>query len=218
MNTAAIAMSMAVFATSAVSGEVSPISINQTSQHSRLTEQWWQWAMAVPRQQSPVSDPSGARCGDGQTGSTWFLAGGFGSSKIRRKCTVPAGRSLFFPLINTVYYAARDAETFTCERAKSLAKLTNDTAIDLFAEVDGTPIGNLKAYRFASDRCFNIFSRVPRTQSAYNAYPSATDGYWLLLKPLSPGRHTLKFGGKYNHSSVDFGRMVQDIEYELLVE
>jgi hypothetical protein len=38
------------------------------------------------------------------------------------------------------------------------------------------------------------------------------------LKPLSAGRHTLKFGGKYNRQSADYGHMVQDIEYVLLVQ
>ena len=184
-----------------------------------LANQWWQWAMASPRPSSPVSDRTGERCANGQQGDVWFLAGGYGSSKIRRKCTVPAGKTLFFPLINMVYWPTPDGvETFTCDRAKKLAALNNDTAIDLFAEIDGQAVEHLKQYRLASQQCFDVFSRVPAAQKTYKAYPSSTDGYWLQIKPLSPGRHTLKFGGRYNRNSADYGRMVQDIEYELVVE
>lgn len=175
--------------------------------------------MASPRDSSPVSDLTGERCGDGQMGNVWFLAGGYGSSKVKRKCTVPAGRTLFFPLINMVYWPTPEGVgKFTCSQAMELAALNNDTAIDLFAEIDGKAMEGLKKYRVASRKCFDTFSRVPTSQKAYTAYPSATDGYWLQLKPLAPGRHTLKFGGRYNRSSADYGRMVQDIEYELVVE
>lgn len=203
---------------SAMSSEVGASSAVVQRGNAQLTEQWWQWAMASPRPSSPVSDQTGDHCAVGQGGDTWFLAGGFGSSRIHRKCVVPAGRSIFFPLINMVYWPTRDSVGFSCEQAKKLAALNNETAIDLFAEIDGKSIEGLNDYRIASDRCFNVFSRVPPTQDSYNAYPSATDGYWLLLPPLAPGPHTIKFGGRYNRKSVYFGRMVQDIEYELLVE
>lgn len=184
-----------------------------------LAEQWWQWAMSSPRQSSPVSDATGESCTTGQSGEVWFLAGGFGSSKIKRKCTIPAGRSLFFPLINMVYWPTPErVGVFTCERAKELSALNNDTAIDLFAEIDGKALDGLKQFRVASQSCFDVFSRVPSAQKPYKAYPSATDGYWLLVRPLPPGRHSIKFGGRYNRTSADYGRMVQDIEYELLVE
>jgi hypothetical protein len=206
-----------VLGNSATAQEATKLSIQKAS--PELANQWWQWAMASPRQSSPVSDRTGERCTNGQQGDIWFLAGGYGSSKIRRKCTVPTGKSIFFPLINMVYWPTPDGvEIFTCGRAKELAALNNDTAIDLFAEIDGQFVEDLKQYRLASQQCFDVFSRVPAAQKAYKAYPSATDGYWLQLKPLAPGRHTLKFGGRYNRNSADYGRMVQDIEYELVVE
>lgn len=59
---------------------------------------------------------------------------------------------------------------------------------------------------------------VPFLQARPCSFLLSTDGFWLLLKPLSAGRHTLKFGGKYNRQSADYGHMVQDIEYVLLVQ
>lgn len=212
-----VGIALLALSQSATAGDVSTNYVQVAN--PELANQWWEWAMASPKQNSPVSDRTGERCADGQQGDVWFLAGGYGSSKVRRKCTVPAGKTLFFPLINMVYWPTPDGiGTFTCDRAKELAALNNDTVTDLFAEIDGQALENLKQYRLASQQCFDVFSRTPATQNAYKAFPSATDGYWLQLKPLAPGRHILKFGGRYNHSSADYGRMVQDIEYELIIE
>lgn len=185
---------------------------------SQLSAEWWQWAMSIPDETSPVRDLDGANCGVGQQGSVWLLAGGFGSSKIRRVCTIPEGKTLFFPLINMVYWPRRDDKSFTCEQAKASAALNNETALDLFAEIDGAAVAELKQYRVSTSQCFDVFGRVPSNQRRHNAYPSASDGYWLAVKPLPKGHHTLKFGGKYNRNSPAFGRMVQDIEYELVVQ
>jgi hypothetical protein len=217
LSCAMVALALSANAFS-VEPPISPGSRSIRAGSPELAEQWWQWAMSASEANSPVADRTGANCAVGQGGDTWFLAGGYGSSTIRRSCTVPKGKLLFFPLVNMVYWQSRRATTFTCERAKVLAALNNETALDLFAEIDGTALDNLSRYRVTSKACFDVFARASSSQGAYNAYPSATDGYWLLMEPLSPGRHVLKFGGRYNRNSVDYGRMVQDIEYILLVE
>lgn len=205
----AMTFSPLCFAGAPVTGRATP----------KLAAEWWQWAMSTAQEESPVADLTGANCSTNQRGATWFLAGGFGSSKIRRTCTVPAGKSLFFPLINMVYMPPRGVQSITCAYTKAAAALNNDTALDLFAELDGIPVSDdLKQYRVASKKCFDAYARQPASLQPYKAFPSATDGFWLKLAPLSAGRHTLKFGGKYKRDSADYGRMVQDIEYELLVQ
>jgi hypothetical protein len=181
-----------------------------------LAADWWQWALSAPEATHPIRDTNGVHCGVGQGGNVWFLAGGFGSSKVRRVCTVPAGKTLFFPLVNMVYWP-RNLPNYTCDRAKASAALNNDTAMDLFAEIDGQAVPALKSHRVTTDKCFNAFGRIPADQRPYDAYPAASDGYWLMVKPLPPGVHRLKFGGRYNRNSPEYGRMVQDIEYELVV-
>lgn len=193
-----------------------------TSIHGRtaaqLTSEWWQWAESIPDEGNPVRDRVGTNCGIGQSGPVWFLAGGFGSSRIHRVCTIPYGKTIFFPVINMVYWPKSGNTFFTCEQAKAAAALNNDTALDLYADLDGITVQNVKKYRVSSMQCFELFERIPLTQRPYNAYPSASDGYWLLLKPLERGHHVLKFGGRYNRNSQYYGRMVQDIEYELIVQ
>lgn len=179
---------------------------------------WWQWAVSSPDNINPVRDSVGTHCGVGQQGKVWFLAGGYGSSKIRRTCAVPAGKYLFFPVINNAFWPDEEDNGYTCEQAKESAAVNNDTALDLYVELNGTKIKDVKKYRVRTEKCFDIFARVPKEVEAYRAYPAASDGYWLLLEPLPKGKHTLKFGGRYNNAEGAGGGMVQDIEYQITVQ
>jgi hypothetical protein len=106
----------------------------------------------------------------------------------------------------------------SCEHAKEYAALNNDTLISIDVELDSKKASNPAHTRFSSEDCFNIFSRATNKAATYNAYPSATDGFWVMLKPLKKGVHTLKFQAKYNRENEAFGKMAQDIEYELIVK
>jgi hypothetical protein len=185
---------------------------------SAMSSEWWKWSMASPDQNNPVKDVTGAHCAVGQSGNVWFLAGGFGSSKIKRSCAIPAGKYIFFPVVNMSYWPAKDYPCCTCKEAIGKAGLNNETALDLYVELDGVAVDDVKRYRATTKKCFNIYERVPKEFQPYNAFPSASDGFWILLKPLSAGAHTIKFGGRYNRAPGDYGRMVQDIEYQITVE
>jgi len=185
---------------------------------AQLSAEWWQWALSAEREFNPVSDLTGTHCAVGQSGAVWFLAGGFGPSKIRRTCAVPSGKSLFFPVINMIYMPARGYAPMSCDERKAAAAVNNENAIDLFAEIDGVPVPDVQRYRVTTPSCFDVYARIPEAQRRVNGFPSASDGYWLLLRPLDKGTHVIKFGGKYNRNSDAYGRMIQDIEYELLVE
>jgi hypothetical protein len=45
----------------------------------------------------------------------------------------------------------------------------------------------------------------------YRVFPSAANGYYVILQPLSPGRHVLNFGGR-------LPEMSQAVTYTLIVE
>jgi len=51
---------------------------------------------------NPLLDQTGANAAIGQSGPVWFLAGTTGGT-AERAITVPAGKSLFFPLVNNVW-------------------------------------------------------------------------------------------------------------------
>ena len=71
---------------------------------SELTGQWWQWALAPPVPSNPIADTLGTNCMVGQRGTVWFLGGTTTGGVIRRRCSVPQGVTLFFPVINSIYF------------------------------------------------------------------------------------------------------------------
>lgn len=175
---------------------------------------WWQWATSMPANESPVRDKTGQKCDVNQTGQVWFLAGGYGSSKISRKCSVPQGQYLFFPVINMVSYP-RSTEDVTCLAAKARSALNNDNLRAFVVSIDGDKIVNPAFHRYGSPDCFDMLARAPKNPHSTRLYPSATDGYWVMLKPLPLGPHTIKFRAEYDNPDEAYGLMVQDIEYQI---
>ncbi len=57
----------------------------------------------------------------------WFLAGTFGGSPVERTCTMPAGRWLFFPLVNYVFLITEPDETE--EDARQAANFFQDNVL-----------------------------------------------------------------------------------------
>lgn len=62
--------------------------------------------------------------------------------------------------------------------------------------------------------------RVPRSPYESRALDDASalgaaDGYWLMLKPLSRGHHTLSVGANYGATDSAYGGMTQNFEIEL---
>jgi len=165
---------------------------------------WWAWLASFPASESPAADREGTRCGEGQEGAVFFLAGSYGARPVERSCPVPAGKYLFFPLVT--YIMMPDDGNADCdvlrERAAGLVARAS-----LFAELDGKPIADLEGRRAAPAKCFNVNARSPAGPKVM----SASDGYWLMLRPLAKGRHTLHFGGLVPS-------LAQDIRYTLLVE
>jgi hypothetical protein len=215
----------------------------QQENYGQLGALWWKWALSIPYAQNPFNDSTGAYCALGQNGGTWFLAGtasnsatGGGGGPVTRSCTVPAHRKLFFPVINAEQdYPCPDAayqpapgqslQNFLTYGNPSIPYLNGavtiiDTASDLNASLDGVNIPILSSYRGTS----NLFSftgnlagdpNLKQLDSCIIGSPqrAVSDGYWLLLAPLSPGQHTLQFSG-----SLGSGSFTTKATYNLTVQ
>jgi len=138
---------------------------------------------------SPVADRTGNHCHLKQEGEVWFLAGTYGTQRTIRTCTVPAGKYLFFPLINSVIFPRR-GYSLSCEMAMSTAARATDDVSSLVLELDGKVYKNLEAHRQATRQCFDLAEHA-----GGGVEPSAANGYYIMLRPLSRGTHTLNFGG-----------------------
>jgi hypothetical protein len=204
----------------AIAAGVAVVDINEQVDGKSLDEYasvWWQWASSMPDAESPVMDLTGAKCHVNQNGAVWFLAGGYGSSRIHRECTVPRDRYIFFPVINMVTYTRPGTVGARCEDRKEDAALNNDELRSFVVTIDELRLVNPARHRYSSPTCFDLNALVPKKYKAPNFYPSAADGYRVMLKPLSPGEHRIAFHAEYGNDGSRFGRMVQDIEYTLRV-
>jgi hypothetical protein len=178
---------------------------------------WWQWAYSIPDAENPVVDTTGVKCHVGQAGPVWFLAGGFDTAKISRSCTIPAGQHIFFPVINMVAYPPDGAQG-DCEMIKAEAAENNSQYVFIRVNLDGSELKDAERFRVASTSCFDLLGMVPPEYGAPQVFPSATDGYWIMLKPLPRGKHHLEFKAAYTNPDESYGGMVQNIAYELTVE
>lgn len=174
---------------------------------SEWSKVWWQWAGAFDRNESPVADLTGELCHLKQSGPVWFLAGTYSPKRTIRTCKVPRNKYLFFPLINYVVMRPPMREV-TCQGVTSAARSVTDNVDALILEIDGVRADNLIAHRQATVGCFDMGAM---TKEKYKIFPSAADGYYIMLRPLSPGKHVLNFGGVLP----DFA---QAITYTLYVE
>ncbi|MCV2362698.1 hypothetical protein LNV23_04445 [Paucibacter sp. DJ1R-11] len=168
---------------------------------------WWQWAGSFQRKDSPVGDRTGALCDRGQGGPVWFLAGTYGSHRAIRDCKVPSGKYLFFPLINYVVMP-HPGVPISCQSVMSKAAAMTDGVSALVLDIDGVRVPDLASYRQATQQCFDMGAR---SEEKISVFPSAANGYYMMLKPLSRGRHEINFGGA-------LPSMMQAVTYTLDVE
>ena len=191
--------------------------------YGEWSAQWWQWVLSIPEATNPNLDTTGAKCGMGQAGPVWFLAGTFVSGTFTRACTVPAAKALLFPIVNAVFGSA----VFDCNPTApgvvcNLAALRQSAAtsmdsVRLQASLDGEPLRLLSAQRVQSPE----FTLTLPAQAVFGIpagtyTPQVSDGYWLMLIPLRPGAHTIRFRGEITAGV--FAGFVADVTYNLTIQ
>jgi hypothetical protein len=193
---------------------------------------WWQWALGVPVPQNPVLDPTGQFAAVNQSGKVWFLAGNFVSGTYTREVILPTGTAVFFPLVNQAWVSYPtdppwdqpylDTGTtpptawpsFEDYIRTTLLAPPIDSARNLSCRVDGREIHNLRHYRHQSPSFMvelpadNLFGIDPGLYG-----PSADDGIYLMLAPLSAGHHVIHF----TMSNAE-GSFALDVTYHLEVK
>ena len=200
--------------------------------YGEWTARWWQWMYQLPVHDAtgdlshPLFVDGPTDCFLGQTGHVWFLGGKLGlltdplNATANRSCSIPSGTALFFPLLNAEFdYEASGltpgVDPMPVDPLRQAVDSYMDATTELHATIDGTPVPNLFTYRAQSP----VFAySLPAIDNVYQAlgadvpgrdwptttvYPAVSDGYWLFVHPLPPGKHTITFGGTRDGGVVD---------------
>jgi hypothetical protein len=162
--------------------------------YGEWSARWWQWLLSIPAAVNPNLDSTGANCGVGQFDGVWFLAGGFGGT-YERSCTIPAGKPIFFPLINSVAFKPGGKDTLLDLRKLAAEFIDSVNALD--CTIDNTACAaNLFQQRVRSPS-FTVLAPqkglIPPGNLSVpgNSDSLVSDGYWLLFAPLTAGQHRI---------------------------
>jgi len=192
-------------------GVLPPESPQYGKTYGQWAAAWWQWAFSLPASEHPLFDT--ADCSTGQKGKVWFLGGKFCrtgdtscSGTAVRTCTVPPGKALFFPIVNTECSAAEGNGT-TEQDFRTCANTIIDGARKISAELDGQSLKQLSVnQRYRSDSPLFIWTLASRDNvlaatgepiADGTSSPAVADGVHLMLAPLPPGPHSLHFHGEF---------------------
>jgi len=159
-----------------------------------------------------------------QTGSVYFLAG-LNTAGASVNITVPEGKAIFFPLTNYLNDYPCPDPSFAPAAGQSLKDFLTQGIIDfkngisgLAVEVDGVSISDPESYWFLSDM-FEFtgnpdLATVCQFDACITGTPQSgvTGGYYMMLKPLSRGAHTV------HYHSVTWGNFVQDGTFNITVQ
>ena len=186
--------------------------------YSEWVAAWNRWFIFIPASRNPSLDPDGHDCNQDQNHFAFFLAGIGTGMPVTRSCTIPCGRPLFLPLTTVEcssveppqFHGDNPAERLSCAQG-------NIDGVDLTslkARLDGKEITSLDRFRAAGQDTRFVMSPNDNVLGveASTGFTTA-DGFWLMIKPLSTGHHTLHF-----ESSLPAFMFSQDVTYNLDVK
>jgi hypothetical protein len=165
--------------------------------YNEWTARWWRWVFSIPIDKNPLVDKVGGDCAESQRGPVWFLAGTTGEthSAIRR-CSIPSGKSILFPIIVSLFSFAEVRSIKTDEELISCTAKDMDEYSLLEASIDGQRLKNLDQYRVR----FGPFDINIVSNNIWNVHPGFTravsDGFWIFLEPMNVGYHKINFHGR----------------------
>ena len=184
-------------------GVLPPFSKPHGKTYGEWSAAWWKWAMDLPVQGHPFIDGPSFDVSQGQSGQVWFLGSPLGT--IERTCTIPTGTALFIAM-NTAEASNLEGLGNTEDEQRATARWLADHAVHAdrtlgsFCIIDGVAVRNTAEYRVQSPQ-FTFTAPTPWIfGDVGGAGTSVADGYYVMIAPLSKGKHTIRFGESWHFS------------------
>jgi hypothetical protein len=153
-------------------------------------QKWWSWIANFTHSNNPNDHYTPEKCQINQIYSenVWFLSiPSPEESSWQRTCNVPKQLAVLLPIV-----------TGECDTGDTNAPLDCAKRGDEGARITVSIDGNKFNYDMIDDRStsglFNIsWTKDNFFESKPGVFQGAVDGYFLFLKPLSPGNHEVSF-------------------------
>jgi len=197
--------------------------------YGQWSARWWHYAFKQTTLDICATDTLGSQ--------VIFLAG----AGVPVTCTIHAGKAIMFPTFNVEWsdvearaqeqatpgqscllphqpYGTSNAALQACATAQ--ADHATVPGATLTAKVDGRPLTNLTNYRAVSAPF--SFKAVAENPFLSSICPegcdghAVADGFWIMLTPLSPGKHIIHFTATVPFPELSF-TYTNDTTYKLTV-
>ena len=136
------------------------------------------------------------------------------AGKVVRTCDIPSDKAILFPILNTECNYSESPDLRTEEDLRKCAIDSNKGAV-LGATLDSHTIKNIDNYRVTSGP-FNVTypsDSVYPIQGRFNFSQAFSDGWFIMLEPLKPGPHLLRF-----NASQEVPPTAIDVTYNLMIK
>jgi hypothetical protein len=181
------------------------------------TIKFWQWLLSIPADKNPITDTTGKLCSQDQNASlpVFFLAFSTGGGATRT-CDISAGKAILIP-VNVVECSFAELNVKTEEELHTCATEDESSNPQLFLSVDGREFKDLAKYRVHS-RAFDI--GLPNNSVIQVSGPTraVSDGYWIILEPLSTGKHDIHFKASLGDPTTGILTYSDDLRYTINIK
>lgn len=177
------------------------------------TTKWWQWFLSIPVEKHPARDETGDKAGVNQDDpNVWFIAGTTGGT-AERIISIPEGMAVLFPVINVTTSYLENPNLKTEDDMRSFVNSHMNDIAKKMSYIDGEEILITERNRVRT----NPFEFTFPSNNIYGVGSGPTkgvgDGYWVFLKPMSSGIHTIRTSG-----ACMSGRVRIDVNIKLIVK
>jgi hypothetical protein len=159
------------------------------------SNRWWNWMVGQPSITNPTEDHDGNFANNCQTyDNVYFLCGTTKTDTIKRKCTVPDGKSILLPVICFEHSLIEDPSIKNPHEllelaTKDLKDYDNDKVFATINETEYTTRSGIIRIRSPH---FTITLPEGNVWGKSDGFTfAAADGYWIFIRDLEPGSYNL---------------------------
>jgi hypothetical protein len=221
------------FRSSAGETVIPPSDLPYGLSYEEWSAKWWQFYMGQSTNHlEAIGDP--AIC-SGPASSVRFLTEPLGGGTVTNKAVICHGTPLFFAVVALVAdntacpisdFTTNTVDQLAAEVEGGWAALANITT----CTIDGVPVAGLEnptnsiynvvspPFSYTTAEKGNVLPLVEGEDcipGGLTIYPAVTDGVYLMLSPLSPGKHTIHIVGVLGPLSSPYA--AYDVTYDLEV-